>query len=204
MKKVNKNYFSASDKKNNFTGVDFERKFSRLKTGRIDLEHLFTHESERNFATVRDHYMKHRIVSEFQKHDKLIGMHRKLQSTQIKNMEDHDLSLMKFRRSPNRERKSRRQTFVSPIKPLEFISNQEHLFALSMKYGASKESLNFDTINDKTYKSLRKDGFVDNKGIANIKFISRYEEVVGTIYPLKHSISSVFQPKNNIRLRSKK
>ena len=201
--KANKKSSSSSDIKKNFIGVDFEKKFSKMKKGKPSFEHLFTNESERNFVTVRDHSIKHIIVSEVQKQDRMIGVHRKMKSNQIKDMQEYEMNLMKFRRTPSPEKRMVRQATISPSKP-EFVSNEDHLFALSLKFGRNdNESLKIESRNRKKYNNLKKIGFVDRKGIANVKFITRYEQIVGAIYPLKHSITSVLQSNNRIRLKHK-
>ena len=111
-------------------------------------------------------------------------------------MQDHEIKLLKFRRTPSPEKKTLRSSASSPIKPHEFVSNEDHLEALSMKFDNDTNSiLKLNPMNGKALKGLKKEGFVNKQGGINLKFINRYEQVVGTIYPLKKSISYIFENK---------
>ena len=203
--KLNEKSYSSSEIRKNFVGIDFNSKYPNSKNSKIPLKRIYATDFERNFTTLRDHHIKDRIVSECQKHDRIIGIHKKVKSHCIRDMQDHEMKLFKFRRTPSPEKKTLRSSANSPIKPHEFQSNEDHLQALSRKFNNDPSSslLKLNSMNDKALQGLQKEGFVNKLGGLNIKFINRYEQVVGTMYPLKRSISSIFENKSKCKLNGK-
>jgi hypothetical protein len=163
-----------------------------------------------SFTGIRDHETKERIIAEFSKHDRILGSHKK-QNSQTQYLINNKVPSLKFRRTPSPEKKNFRQTSSSPIKfspskKPDFITSEKHLKVLTQKFGQSDEdTLKLDSINAKSVESLKKCGFINDKGVINLKFVARYEQVLGARGPIGRSISSVFErskTKLNIKLNS--
>lgn len=183
--------FSSSDIKKNFISADFHTR--ALNSKKLPLKKILANDSERNFLTVRDHHMKERIMSEFQKHDRVLGVHQRIKSELKSDVQDYEIDLLRFRRTPSPVKRMQKSSGTSPVKPREWTSNENHLEALTSKFTYSDQDvLKLKPVNEKALKELKKDGFVRKNGALNLRFISRYEQVIGTMYPLRKSITSFF------------
>ena len=163
------------------------------KIQNLNIDKLVIKKIEKSNPTIRNYILKERIITEWKKQDKALGSHRHTNS-ELVPCQTYDQ--LKFRRTPSPEKKNNRLT-TSPIKPNNFISNRDHLRALTINFGKFEEdALKITKKNQKSYESLKKVGFINEQGRLNLKFLSRYEQLFKTKYSLKHSISSRFEKKS--------
>lgn len=120
--------------------------------------------------------------------DKIIGNHKKLPSLNLNLIQDIDLKMQKFKRTPSPEKKNNWNTGHSPIKPQESMQSARYIDLLRENFGIDdKDTLSLAKSSKNGLKKLQEKGFIDRHGTINSKFVSRYVEILGAQHPLQKS-----------------
>jgi hypothetical protein len=118
--------------------------------------------------------------------DKIIGSHKKMPSLNLNLIQDIDLKMQKFKRTPSPDKRNPWNSSHSPVKPQEVIPSRRYIDLLRENFGIDdKDTLSLAKINRNGLQKLREKGFVDRHGTVNFKFVTRYVEVLGAKHPLK-------------------
>lgn len=147
---------------------------------------------------------RRKIVLEkiFSSHEKLLGRHHKSNNSNIPTMRECNVSSIKFQRmsSPN---KTYRHTGNSPLKNPGYLKNQTYLEILSKEFGKfTEDHLKIPKDEKKNMEHLQRMGFVDERGVINLRFLNRYEQVLRVKHPIKHSITSLYLEKSKLKAKN--
>ncbi|OMJ65826.1 hypothetical protein SteCoe_37562 [Stentor coeruleus] len=117
-------------------------------------------------------------------------------------MRECNVPSIKFQRMPS-PNKTYRHTGNSPLKNSGYLKNQTYLEILSKEFGKfAEDHLKIPKDEKKNMEHLQRMGFVDERGVINLKFLSRYEQVLRVKHPIKHSITSLYLDKKKLKVKN--